>query len=350
MQPYTASDPLPPDALRVVHRLDWSLVRRFQRIDLGHAEATVDARARAARHMARNGFSWPTFVRSHLHARNEARRWIAWKKSVGGDAASATYELVVNDVAKYLAAENNDPYYELAEVPVTDVEYGHPDPYYPNEIEALQGYRTRDYFTELRRRAMHLFSSFTGPRRVEHSRIDDDLLDLDRLTYDLQLPGKRGRKRRIPLPSLLRSPKRAFMPYLDEKRRLFPNAKALWVDQEGKRLTPNVLSRETFHMGDQLGFTVSFNRWRRSWQTTLGRCGVPKDIRAYILGHNRRDATDHYWEIDVEDARASLVEHEVPGYIRSRTDRAKPTLPLPVPFARVVDAGDARETETAVAM
>lgn len=345
MQPVPAS-PTPLPSGRVLHRLDWSAVMQFQRVDLGHAQCTVETRARSARHMARNGFSWATFTRSPLAAREEARRWVAWKKATAGDAASAIYELVVNDVARYLAVV--DPHYELAKVPLTTVQFDHPDPYSPAEIQALQDYRCTHPFTELRRRAMNLLSFYWGGRRGEQSRANVDDVDLDDLVLDMQLPGKRGKKRRVPLPSLLASPKRALRPYLDEKARLFPHEKALWVDVHGSRMSPSDLSRDTFHMSQDLGFPVSFNRWRRSWQTTMRRCGVRKEIAKYIQGHTwGRDSTDHYWTPDVEDVRAELASCKVPGYIRSRKDAPlRARAPLPVPFARGMPA--AEETETAV--
>lgn len=351
MQPvpaYPDKPPLPPDALRVASRLDWVAVMRFQRVDLGHAACTVETRARSARHMARNGFSWATFCRSPLEAREEARRWVAWKKAANGDAASAIYELVVNDVARYLAVQ--DPHYELAQLPLTAVQFDHPDPYSPREIAALQEYRCTHPFTELRRRAMNLLSFYWGGRRGEQSRANDVDLDLDELVLDMQLPGKRGKKRRVPLPSLLASPKRALVPYLNEKARLFPSQRALWVGADGQRMTPDLLSRDTFHMSQELGFPVSFNRWRRSWQTTLRRCGVRKELAKYVQGHTwGRDSTDHYWSPDVEDVRAELVACKVPGFIRSRRDAPnRPRAPLPVPYGHGLLA--AQETETAPVM
>lgn len=339
MQPVPAypDNPLPPDALRVVNRLDWRDVMQYQRIDLGHAQCTVETRARSARHMARNGFSWPTFVRSPRDARAEARRWIAWKKAAGGDAASAPYELVVNDVARYLAAVTADETFELAVVPITDHGSMHPDPYSPGELAALGAYEATHPFTTLRRRALHVLDSFWGARRGEHSRTDEADLDLEGLTLAMRLPGKRGRKRKVPLPSLLASPKRALVAYLAEKHRRFPGVEALWVDNAGVRMSPADLSRETFHMSQDLGFSVSFNRWRRSWQTTVRRCGVPKEIAKYLLGHQwGRDATDHYWDPTVEEVRAVLLRHKVPGFIRSR--EAHPAeAALPVPFAREIE-------------
>src|SRR5688572_19530471 len=109
--PYPTPTTPARDAPRVVNRLDWKLVMRFQRVDLGHAACTVETRARSARHMARNGFSWPTFLRNWESARDEGRRWIDWKKAAtGNDAASAIYELVINDVARYLANVRDDPF------------------------------------------------------------------------------------------------------------------------------------------------------------------------------------------------------------------------------------------------
>jgi site-specific recombinase XerD len=346
--------PVPPTPtsgeLLVAQRLDWNLVMRFQRIDLGHAACTVETRARAARHMARNGFSWATFCRGWQAARDEGRRWVAWKKSVGGDAASAIYELVINDVARYLAGARQDAFYELARLPITDVQYNHPDPYSPREIDALMPYTATHPFTTLRRRAMNLLSFYWGGRRGEQSRADEADLDLDTLVLDMQLPGKRGKKRRVPLPSLLASPKRALRPYLDEKSRLFPHATALWVDTSGVRMSPSDLSRETWHMSQELGFPVSFNRWRRSWQTTLRRCGVRKELAKYIQGHTwGRDSTDHYWTPDVEDVRAELVACKVPGFIRSRRDAPlRARAPLPVPWARDVPGGGEIESAAVI--
>jgi integrase len=197
---------------------------------------------------------------------------------------------------------------------------------------------------------MNLLAFYWGARRGEHSRADQADVDLDALVLDMQLPGKRGKKRRVPLPSLLASPKRALRPYLDEKSRLFPREKALWVGVDGRRLSPDDLGRETWHMSQELGFPVSFNRYRRSWQTTLRRSGVRKEIAKYIQGHTwGRDSTDHYWQPDVEDVRAELVACRVPGFIRSR--RAAPRggrAPLPVPFGG--GAVVAEETECAAIM
>ncbi|MHB1262015.1 MAG: tyrosine-type recombinase/integrase [Thermoplasmatota archaeon] len=308
---------------------------RFQRIDLGHASCTVETRARSARHMARNGFSWPTMLRGWEAARDEGRRWVAWKKAVAGDAASAVYEVVFNDVCKYLANQLADPFYAMAEVPVTEVDYAHPDPYSPREIHALQDYQATHPFTTLRRRAMSLLSSYWGARRGEQARADRRDLDLDAFTLDMRMPGKGGKKRKLPVPTVMASPKRAVMAYLNARDAQFPRAAGLWLDVHGERMSPNDLSRETWHMSQDLGFAVSFNRWRRSWQTTVRRCGVPKEVGKYLLGHQwGRDATDHYWDPTVDEIRDVLVRHKVPGFIRSRTDvHVTVRAPLPVPFA-----------------
>lgn len=312
---------------------------RFQRIDLRRAECTVETRARNARHMARNGFSWPTMLRGWEAAADEGRRWVAWKKAKDGDASSAPYELVFNDVCEYLRAQTGDKHFELARVPTTHVEYGHPDPYSPAEVAALQAYTAPTEFTSLRRRAMSLLSFFWGARRGEQSRANRRDLDLDAFTLDMVLPGKRGKKRKLPMPTLVASPKRAVMAYLDERDRRFPRAEALWVTEHGDRFAPTVLARETFYMGQDLGFPVSFNRWRRSWQTTVRRCGVPKEVAKYLLGHRwGRDATDHYWDPTVDEIRDVLVRQKVPGFIRSRVEvQVVKRAPLPVPFVRYAD-------------
>ncbi|HEX2065622.1 MAG TPA: site-specific integrase [Candidatus Thermoplasmatota archaeon] len=334
METRTLQPPLSSDlAARVV--IDWRLLRDFQLIDLGHAAATVDTRLRSARHMARTGFSWATFARAPDAAALEARRWLAWKKVSSGPNALPAYELLLKDVVAYLRSSR--PEYVAVEISYTDAEYGHPDPYSAAEVAALQAYTAPREFTTLRRRAMNLLSSYWGARRGEQSRTNEEDLDFDALTLDMRLPGKGGRKRKLPLPSLLASPKRALIPYLEEKHRRFPGAKALWVTDDGVRFGPSSLSRETWHMSQDLGFPVSFNRWRRSWNTTVRRCRCPKETAKYLLGHQSRDATDHYWEPDVEDIRACLHAHQVPGFIRSRNEvPARPH--LPVPFARSVDA------------
>ena len=269
--------------------------------------------------MARNGFSWATFCRDPKAARQEGRRWVAWKKAVAGDKASAIYELVINDVAKYLAVDQADETFELAAVPITVVDHMHPDPYNERELEALSSYTATHPFTTLRRRALHMLSSSWGGRRGEQSRAEELDVDLVDLVLKMQLPGKRGRPRKVPIPSVLASPKRAFVAYLEEKHRRFPGSTALWVDVHGVRMSPADLSRETFHMSQELGFTVSFNRWRRSWQTTVRRAGVPKEVAKYLLGHRwGKDATDHYWDPTVDEVREVLVRHKVPGFIRSR--------------------------------
>ena len=314
--------------------MDWDALRDYQLTDLDLAIETVRGRRRSAGHMTRKGFDWRAFAESPALAYRESRRWLAWKKLSGGRNSLHNYEYVVNDVAKFMAFRTGDRAFLQACVEkITEPEYGHPDPYAPHEIQALQAYGSgSDDFTTKRRRAMVLLSSFCGARRGEQSRFDIVDLDLDALTLHQRLPGKHGRKRKLPIPSLFASPTRAITAYLEERARRFPRADALWLTQDGTRFSPATLGRETFHMSQELGFAVSFNRFRRSWNTTVRRCGCPKETAKYLLGHQGKDATDHYWEPDVEDIRHCLHKHEVPGFIRSReVSRVATRPPLPVP-------------------
>lgn len=154
-----------------LHSMDWESVQQFQLVDLDRSPATVEYRARNARHMGRTGLDWESFAKSPDDARAEGRRWLATKKLQAGRRVLANYEQTLNDVAAWLASVNpgfrDDSGRPRVHFTVTDHGYGHPDPYNAAQWAAILAYRHRTPFIEKRRRAMIYLLSCTGLRRSE---------------------------------------------------------------------------------------------------------------------------------------------------------------------------------------
>lgn len=296
-------------------------LQSFLLVDRDLSPDTVDHRLRSMRHMAATGFSWPTYCSSAPAALVEGRRWLAAKKLAGGRSCLHNYELVLNDVARFRGLE--DAAFTGVWFQHTKPKYGHPDPYSPAELTALLQYRCADPFVERRRRALIWLALQTRLRRSELSRITLDDLDEDLGVLHVRRPAKGGKPRSIPMPRETWSSRRPLQAYLRARADVLKaiptggqSCSGLWFSRDGAELGRNMLSKETMDLSHELGFPVSFNRFRRTGTTALFRAGVGLPTVQYLLGHHDPRSTLWYFEPTHEDARRDLERCRVNGFAR----------------------------------
>lgn len=292
-----------------------SAFQAFLLVDRDLSPVTVDHRLRSMRHMAATGFSWPTFCSSAPAALFEGRRWLAEKKLAAGRSTLHNYELVLNDVARYQAL--TDAAFQGVWFQHTKPLYGHPDPYSPAELAALAGYRCADAFVERRRRALIWLALHTCLRRSELARIQLRDLDEDLGVLHVRRPAKGGKPRALPMPRETWSARRPLAAYLRARSNVLCGAldvEGLWVSRAGHELGSHMLGKETADLSRELGFAVSFNRFRRTGTTQLFRRGVGLPTVQYLLGHHNPRSTLWYYEPTVDDIRRDLARCRVHGF------------------------------------
>ena len=298
------------------NHLDVDALQSFMLVNLDHAAMTVEHRLRSMRHMAANGFDWQLFLSSSTAAVKEAERWLAAKKLAAGRSTLHNYQFVLNDVAAYQAVHDDD--FEDVWFETTKPLYGHPDPYSRLELVALTTYRCANSFTERRRRALIWLCLNTRLRRTELQRINVEDLDERRAVLRVPHPAKGGKPRSLPMPRETWSPARPVAAYLAARGRVLKRMKrdvpGLWISQVGAPLGINMLSRETFDLSRELGFAVSYNRFRRTGATKLLRLGVGLPAVQFLLGHRDPRSTMHYYDPTCDDVREDLERCHIAGF------------------------------------
>lgn len=300
--------------------VDWSALQGFLLVDRDLSPDTVAHRLRSSRHMAAAGFRWKLYCSSPAAALVEGRRWLAWKKIHGGRSSLHNYELVLNDVARLLA--QRDVGFGVVRFQHTKPLYGHPEPYSSSEWTAILGYRHAEPFVELRRRAILWFCRSTGLRRTEIARIELEDLDEDAGVLNVRRPAKRGRPRAVPLPREAWAPSGELQTYLRARGRVASSStRLLWTSRAGRALSKHMLSKETFDISAELGFAVSFNRFRRTRATQLARAGVGLATLQALYGHSDPKSTRWYFEPTADDLRRDLERHDVDGFSKEAVQK-----------------------------
>ena len=160
-------------------------------------------------------------------------------------------------------------------------------------------------FREARDLAMlELFYS-TGMRLSELAGLNDP--DVDLVSDQIKLRGKGKKERIVPVGSHATA---ALRKYLQQRDRRFSGARAVFVNQHGKRLTPRGVQLAMKRLFDGLarGTELHVHALRHSFATHLLDAGA--DLRAVqeLLGHASLGTTQVYTHTSVE--RLKKVYHQ----------------------------------------
>jgi len=160
-------------------------------------------------------------------------------------------------------------------------------------------------FREVRDLAMlELFYS-TGMRLSELAGLND--LDIDLVSDQVKLRGKGKKERIVPVGSHATT---ALRKYLQQRDRRFSGARAVFVNQRGKRLTPRGVQLAMKRLFDGLarGTELHVHALRHSFATHLLDAGA--DLRSVqeLLGHASLGTTQVYTHTSVE--RLKKVYHQ----------------------------------------
>jgi integrase/recombinase XerC len=160
-------------------------------------------------------------------------------------------------------------------------------------------------FRETRDLAMlELFYS-TGMRLSELAGLSDP--DVDLVSDQVKLRGKGKKERIVPVGSHATT---ALRKYLQQRDRRFAGARAVFVNQHGRRLTPRGVQLAMKRLFDGLarGTELHVHALRHSFATHLLDAGA--DLRAVqeLLGHASLGTTQVYTHTSVE--RLKTVYHQ----------------------------------------
>ena len=160
-------------------------------------------------------------------------------------------------------------------------------------------------FRETRDLAMlELFYS-TGMRLSELAGLNDP--DVDLVSDQVKLRGKGKKERIVPVGSHATA---ALRKYLQQRDRRFPGARALFVNQHGRRLTPRGVQLAMKRLFDGLarGTELHVHALRHSFATHLLDAGADLRSVQQLLGHASLGTTQVYTHTSVE--RLKKVYHQ----------------------------------------
>lgn len=284
--------------------------------DLGMKPATVKENTRRLRAMQRKGFNVLVFLRSPEDAKVEVRSMLAAIGRRNKPTQFRNCVKVVNWLARYAAM--SDARFKTRDDKA--IQWSSPNPvrrkpvlFTPAEIKALRGYgHAQDNRTTAvikRRRALVWLCLDVGLRRSEIARIN--LADIDAAHRGLHIPdpAKGGKPRLVPLaPDAFRdnAPLQAWM-----RARYATKSDALWiawVDKCGAAfpMTVGGLSKEFAVMSQELGFRLSFNRFRHYHASELVNNGLDIRVLKDLYGHASLNSTAWYTQLSDDTIRDAV--------------------------------------------
>lgn len=287
------------------------------------APSTVDETAKRLAYLERRGLDLGVFGGGVEGARGEGRRILSEIAVAGRGHAYRNACKALNLYAMFLASR--DPAFRDDKgKPVVRWDLP-PSPrsqhkrFTDAEVQALlhyrQGSRTK---VSKRRRALLWICWATGLRRGEIADIRVSDLNQERGVLFVGKPRKEGKRREVPLPDDAWSPNRPLQAWL----RIRPQeTDSLWCGA-----TPHDLgSQELRKIGREVGFRVSFTRFRHYRGKTLGKSGVPIQVIQEAMGHATPNTTRIYVEeLTAEEMADAFQRAGVPGFKSRDRTRSHP--------------------------
>lgn len=192
-----------------------------------------------------------------------------------------------------------------------------PRPQAPSEIR----YLTEEEITQLRaettgrlKRALIDFLLNVGCRSSVCVSIDRDHVDPHAKTVRIEHPAKGGRKRTLPLPGWMFSPKRPFGAYLWKRDRTWGSHDgSLWLDQYCTALSQRQLQRRMREISDETGVNVTVTLLRHTCARRLRERGAGLFYIQRWLGHQQISSTQVYAQVgdaELENVRDTVREKD----------------------------------------
>lgn len=299
--------------------------------DAGKAQLTVTENVRRLRAMMRNGFNPQVFIHSPADAVAEARRILAIVKRGEKKWQFKNHVKVLNWLAQYAAT--TDERFEEVKWKAPAPPRRRPVIFTPEEIAKLRaygsqnetgrGHRSKPIFKL--RRALIWWCLDDGLRRVEQHRKKITQIDAVNQAMQVANPAKGGHARAIPLHPDAFHERRPLQAWL-RARATIPGVEEfeeVWIATtragRAKPMTVGGLSRELREVGKELGFRVSFNRFRHYHASDLTKGGVPLPVMQELYGHASISSTAWYVHVDLGD-----MQREVELARRRRKRRTEP--------------------------
>lgn len=278
----------------------WNDFRTWALVEGNLAPATVDETTRRLERFRRLGLDYKA-MRTPETAYATCRGFLAVQALSGRTHA---YRNACKALNLYLLSQGfKDVHFALPPAPrsqhkrLTDAEVA-------VLLDYRKGSRTR---ISKRRRALIWICWATGLRRGEIADLRVSDFDASRSVLLVRKPRKEGKKREIPLPGDAFSPTRPLQAWIHAKG----PGDSLW---DG--LPATTLGTKEFHkISREVGFRVSFTRFRHYRGKTLGKALVPIQVIQEAMGHVTPNTTRIYVEeLTADEMRESFRRAGVPGF------------------------------------
>jgi integrase len=278
--------------------MEWESFRMWGLVDGGLAVATVDETVRRLQRFERLGLEYAAIHAGQDQARAAIRPFLANMATSGKRHA---YRNACKALNLYCASLGYSLRFDLPPAPksqhkrLTD-----------EEVAALLAYRKGSRTRVARRRRALIWLCWaTGLRRGEIADLRASDFDASRGVLMVSSPRKEGKKREIPLPSIAWSPKGPLQAWLSKV-----GDGGLW---EG--MTSQNVSNELHKISREVGFRVSFTRFRHYRGKTLGKALVPIQVIQEAMGHSTPNTTRIYvQELTAGEMAAAFRKAGVPGF------------------------------------
>ncbi|NLZ49548.1 MAG: tyrosine-type recombinase/integrase [Clostridiales bacterium] len=164
--------------------------------------------------------------------------------------------------------------------------------YTENEVERLLFYIQDTEKVSVRDKLIVLLLLYTGIRVSELVSIR--LKDLDFLTMQLQVVGKGGKIREVPLRSEVVDVAKEYMA-TERRGHKFSGSEYLLLTQRSGKMDRDAVNKLLNKHGEYLGITMRPHKFRHTFCTRLLKAGVPLTTTAKIAGHARIQTTAAFY-------------------------------------------------------
>ena len=246
--------------------------------------STLEDQRRHWRALESYGWSLDEFLKGPRAAEAHVERVLVAAKMDGRPAHTIrNFGKIINRCLLY-AKGKDKRYRSLAPWPLEKAPRPRRDRFTDHELAQLVAYTHRTPLVRFRRRAMLAVAQHTGLRRSEVSRLRrGDAVASEGRWWLTVTPAKGGDRRMVPMPT--DDIDRRFTEYLDIRDAL-TDGDALWITPGGNACGPQKMGQEFHAISKELGFQVSFTKFRRTFARSLRKLGVHDAIGMHALGQS----------------------------------------------------------------
>lgn len=289
-------------------------VERYLLTREGFKPTTIKDQRRHWRAMERLGFDLATFLKGPEGATRVAENVIVAAKMEGRPSNTLRNFGKILNRCLLFAKAHDERFKALAPWKLEKAARPSKERHDEAELQALMDYRHPTPVVERRRRAMLSIAMHTGLRRSEVAKLRrEGVVSLGGRWWLKVTPAKGGDRRAVPMPADHVDAR--LSEWLDLRDCVAGTKGPLWLRPGGRSISPEVAGQEFWKIGQELGFSVSFTKMRRTYARRLMLAKVHGSVGMHALGHSSAKVFEGYaGGITDQDLVAAYHEAGLPGF------------------------------------